>query len=86
MLFIFQKMYTAIMKGLTHIIKKEGQAFPLWPRGVSSICGVLGLRFDPAEWVRDLVLPQLHRSQLQLGFNPWLENFHMLQVCLPKNK
>ena len=27
---------------------------------------------------QDLALPQLwHRSQLQLGFNPWLRNFHV---------
>ena len=36
---------------------------------------------------KDLALPQLqHRSQLQLEFNPWLRNFHMLQVHMAINK
>lgn len=29
-----------------------------------------------AKWVKDPAL-----SLLWLGFNPWLKNFHMLQVC-----
>ena len=35
---------------------------------------------------KDLTLPQLrHRSQLQLGFNPWPRNFHMPQVQAKKS-
>ena len=33
-----------------------------------------------AQWVKDVVLLQLwYRSQLQLGFDPWPVNFHMVQ-------
>ena len=35
----------------------------------------------PAQWVKDPLLPQLWpRLWLQLGFNPWPTNFHMLWV------
>ena len=34
-----------------------------------------------AQWVKDLVFPQLPcRLQLQLRFDPWPRNFHMLQA------
>ena len=37
--------------------------------------------------LKDLALPQLWcRSQLQLRFNPWPWNFHMLQVRPLKKK
>ena len=41
-----------------------------------------------AQWVRDLALPQLwHRLQLPwLRFDPWLGNFHILQIWLKKEK
>ena len=39
-----------------------------------------------AQWVKDLVLPQLwYRLQLQLRFDSWPRNFHMLQGR-PKKK
>ena len=39
------------------------------------------------EWVKDPALLQLwHRLQLQLRFDPWPKNFHMLQVQLEKEK
>ena len=39
------------------------------------------------QWCKDLVLLQLwHRSQLQLRFDPWPGNFHMLWVQLKKKK
>ena len=37
--------------------------------------------------LKDLAWPQLWcRSQLQLGFDPWLRNFHVLQVQGKKKK
>ena len=37
--------------------------------------------------LKDPALPQLwHKSQLQLRFNPWPGNFHLLQVWLLKKK
>ena len=39
-----------------------------------------------AQWVKDLVLPQLwHRLQLQHGFDSWPGNFHM-PWAWPKNE
>ena len=39
------------------------------------------------QWVKDLALPQLcHRSELLHGFDPWLGNFHKLQVQSKKKK
>ena len=36
----------------------------------------------PTQWVKDLTLSQLwHRSQLQLGLDPWPGNLCMPQVC-----
>ena len=44
---------------------------------------VLGL----AQWVKDLVLPQLWcRSQPWLGSSSWPENFHMPQMRKKKKK
>ena len=38
-----------------------------------------------AQWVKDLVLPQLqHRLQLQLRFDPWPRNFRVPWVRLKK--
>ena len=45
----------------------------MWRKGIRGILGVLGLGFDPwaAQWVMDLVLPQLQlRSQLPLRSDP----------------
>ena len=40
-----------------------------------------GLTPGPAQWVKDLAWQQLwHRSQLQLTFKPWPQNFHMPNV------
>ena len=40
-----------------------------------------------AQWVKDLVLPQLwYRLQLQLGFNPLPGKFYMPQVQPKKKK
>ena len=41
----------------------------------------------PAQWVKDPMWPQLwRRLQLQLGFNPWSGNFHILWVQSKKKK
>ena len=38
-----------------------------------------------AQRIKELALLQLwHKSKLQLGFDPWSGNFHMLQIW-PKN-
>ena len=48
------------------------------------LCGGVGSIPSLAQWVRDLVLPQLwHRLQLQVGFNPWSGNFDGMAI---KNK
>ena len=40
-----------------------------------------------AQWLKDLALLQLWcRSQQQLGFDPWLRNFHMPRVRLKEKK
>ena len=49
---------------------------------------ILGCR-NKVQWVRDLTLPQLwHRSQLQLGFDPWpgWELPHAMGVAKKKKK
>ena len=51
-----------------------------WINDPARLCGA-GLSPDPVQQVKDLVLPQLwHRLQMQLGFDPWPGNFHMLWV------
>ena len=62
--------------------------FLLWHRGLMIwhlLCGGVGLIPGSAQWVMDLVLPQLWcRSKLQFGFDPWPRSFHMLLVWLKK--
>ena len=42
---------------------------------------------SPAQWVKDLALLHLwHSLQLQLRFDPWSGNFHMLWIWLKKKK
>ena len=51
------------------------------------VCGGVGLIPSLVRWAKGLVLPQLwHRSQLQLGFDLWPRNFHMLWVPLKKER
>ena len=51
---------------------------------------VVGAQVQSPAWYRglkDLALPQLcHRLQLQLRFNPWPGNFHMMWVQPQKKK
>ena len=52
--------------------------FPLWYHGIGSTSGALGWKFDtrPAQWVKDLALPQLQcMAKLQLGSDPWPGNY-----------
>ena len=44
------------------------------------LCGGMGSIPTLALWVKDAVLLLWHRSQLQLGFDLWPRNFHMLWV------
>ena len=46
----------------------------------SGCCRGAGLVPSLGQWVKDLL------SQLQLGFDAWSRNFHMLQVWLKKKK
>ena len=51
------------------------------------LCGEAGSIPSPAQWVKDLALPQLwRRFQLYLGFDPWPGNFHILWVRPGKKK
>ena len=39
------------------------------------------------QWVNDPTLPQMWcRSQMQLGFSPWLGNFHMPSMGVAKKE
>ena len=70
--------------------------FLLWPRSLRTqhcFCSGLGHCWSrgsisgPVQWLKDLALPRLwHRSELQLGFDPWPRNLHMPQVCPKKKK
>ena len=51
-----------------------------WVNDPACLHGVLGSVPSLALWVKDLEMPQLRRSQRPHGFNPWLGNFHMMQV------
>lgn len=43
--------------------------------------------FAVAQWVKDLTLLQLWLGlQLQMQFDPWWRNFHMLQVGMKEKK
>ena len=58
-----------------------------WVNDLAYCCGGTGSSPSPAQWVKDLVLPQVwRRSQLWLRFDPWPGNFHMLLVWLKKPK
>ena len=52
-----------------------------WVSNPARLCGMAGSIPSPAQWIKDVALPSLwHRSQMQLGFDPWPGNFHMLGV------
>ena len=51
-----------------------------WVNDLACLCGGMGSIPGPEPWVKDPALPQLWcTSQLQLRFDPWSGNFHMLQ-------
>lgn len=51
------------------------------------LCGGASWLPDPAQWLKDLVLPQLwYTLHLQLGVNPWPGNFPMPGVWQKKKK
>ena len=53
-----------------------------WVTDPASVCSVANLIPHPAQWVKDLALPQLwHRSQM-LRFNPQPGNIHIPRVEL----
>ena len=50
----------------------------LWVHDLAYLCGLPGSIPGSVQWVKDLILLQLKcRSQVQLGFDPWVGNFHM---------
>ena len=58
-------------------------------QGVNDLACLWRWWFIPGlmQWVKDAALRQLcHRLQLQLGFDPWLRNFHMSQGWWEKKK
>lgn len=59
------------------------QEFLMWCSGFL-IWLVSGIA--PAQWVKDPTLPQLHRSQIGLGFNPWPGNLYMPPLVWPKKE
>ena len=65
------------------------QEFLMWHSGLRiwyCLCGSTSVIPGPVQWVKDLALMQLWcRLQLQLRFNPWPRNLHMLWVQ-PKKK
>ena len=64
--------------------------FLLWRRGLRiqwCLCRGMGSIPSAVQWVKDLVFPQLwHRSQMQVGLDPWPGNFHMPQVPAEKKR
>ena len=58
--------------------------FLLWHSGLGiqpCICSGTGSKPKPAQWVKNSALPHLWcRLQMQLGFSPWIGNFHIVQV------
>ena len=60
-----------------------------WVNDLACLCGITVSIPSLAKCVKDLVLLPLWRmSQMQLGFDPWPGNFHMLwmQVWLKMEK
>ena len=54
---------------------------------IHNLAFVCGSILSPAQWIKDPALLQLwHKSQLQLGFDPWPGNFHMPRIRLGKKK
>ena len=89
------------MKDLTYI-RWNSRILKYWMEGKSKTCSPSPLmqrvndpalslqwqRFSPCprQWAEDLALWLWCRLQLQLRFDPWPENFYMLQVQLKKEK
>ena len=58
-----------------------------WVNDPACFCGIASSIPSLVQWVKDLALLQLWcRPQRRLGFDPWPENFHMLQVQPKKGK
>ena len=58
-----------------------------WANDLACLCGGASSIPNPAQQVKDPVLPQPWcKSQLQLGFNHWPGNFHMSWVWPKKKK
>ena len=52
-----------------------------WVNDPAHFCGIVGLNPGLMQWVKDPGSLQLwRRSQVQLGFDPWPRNFHMLRL------
>ena len=52
-----------------------------WANDLACFCGDASLILHPAQWLKDLILPQMW-----LGFDPWSRNFHMPQVWMKMGK
>ena len=70
------KLYKKMLAGVLAVEQQD--QWHLWNSGM-----ILGL----AQWVKDLVLLQLrHRSQLQLGSDPWPRNTTCHKVAKKEKK
>ena len=76
------------MKIVFNILRKFGlPAMGPWVNNLALSLWWCGFDPRPVQWVKDLVLWQMwHRSQMQLGFDPWPGNVCMPQVSPKKKK
>ena len=71
---------TMPLAGHDYLQNLENLELPLWHNGMGSVLGALIPR--PAQWVKDLALPQLWLSlQLWLRFDPWPRSSMSLGVA-----
>ena len=52
-----------------------------WVNNLACLSGLAGSVPSPAQWIKDLILPQL-----PLRFNPWPGNFYMPHLWLKEKK